>query len=104
MKIAMGSDHGGFDIKEAVKEWLTRRGIEVEDVGCYSKQSVDYPDYAREVAYRVSHNTVDQGVLVCTTGLGMAIAANPRGRPRMVPRREIGILGALGAAVCADVR
>lgn len=76
MKIALGSDHGGFELKQAVRESLAKRGINVEDVGCYDKKSVDYPDYAREVASRVSRQAVDQGVLVCTSGIGMTIAAN----------------------------
>jgi ribose 5-phosphate isomerase B len=76
MKIALGADHGGFDIKETVRENLKRRGIETEDLGCYDKVSVDYPGYAREVALRVAGRSVDQGVLVCTTGIGMSIAAN----------------------------
>lgn len=76
MKVALGSDHGGYEIKEAIRHSLERRGIEVEDVGTHGLDSVDYPDYAREVAMRVSQGAVDQGVLVCTTGVGMAITAN----------------------------
>ena len=76
MKVALGSDHGGFELKEFVKGLLIKRGIEVEDCGCHSRDSVDYPDYAREVASRVSRNAVEEGILVCTTGIGMSIAAN----------------------------
>jgi glycine hydroxymethyltransferase len=75
-RIAIGSDHGGFDIKEAVRRRLAERGVEVEDVGCFDKRSVDYPDFARDVAGRVSSRSVDMGVLVCTTGIGMSMAAN----------------------------
>jgi glycine hydroxymethyltransferase len=76
MKIVLGSDHGGFDIKEAVKKALVGRYLDVEDVGCFDKSSVDYTDYAREVACRVSLKTVDFGILVCTSGIGMSIASN----------------------------
>jgi len=76
MKIVLGADHGGYEIKEAVKKALARAGMEVEDLGCHSKESTDYPDYARDVAERVSHGLADQGVLVCTTGNGMAMTAN----------------------------
>ncbi|MBN1558231.1 MAG: ribose 5-phosphate isomerase B [Lentisphaerae bacterium] len=76
MKVAIGADHGGFPLKETVREMLEARGITVEDVGCYDTNSVDYPDYAREVAQRVSRGEAEQGVLVCTTGTGMAMTAN----------------------------
>ncbi|MBN2302567.1 MAG: ribose 5-phosphate isomerase B [Lentisphaerae bacterium] len=82
MKIAIGADHGGYDVKEAVKAVLVARGIEVEDIGCFSKESVDYPDYAREVASRVSHGLVEQGILICTSGIGMSIVANKFPRVR----------------------
>jgi glycine hydroxymethyltransferase len=76
MKIAIGSDHGGFKIKEFLRSALSERGAEVVDVGCHSDASVDYPDYAREVALKVARGETEQGLLVCTTGIGMAIAAN----------------------------
>jgi glycine hydroxymethyltransferase len=76
MKIAIGSDHGGFKIKEALKEVLLRGGVAVDDVGTHSLDSVDYPDFAQEVARQVSSRTADQGILICTTGIGMSIAAN----------------------------
>ena len=76
MKIVLGSDHGGFDVKERVKAALAARDIEVEDLGCYDTTSVDYTDYANDVAERVSQGDADQGILTCTTGNGMAIAAN----------------------------
>ena len=82
MKIALGSDHGGFEVKESVRRQLEARGVEVQDFGTHSRDSVDYPDYAREVATRVSEGEVDQGVLVCTTGLGMSMAANKYPRVR----------------------
>lgn len=90
MKIAIGSDHGGFDMKEDLKEFLKTRRIDVEDVGCFSKESVDYPDYAAAVALKVSQAMVDQGILICTTGIGMSIVANKFPRVRaalcMTPR------------------
>lgn len=76
MKVVIGSDHGGFDIKEVVKQELLKRGIDVEDVGCNDKTSVDYSDFAAEVASQVAFGKADQGILVCTTGIGMSIAAN----------------------------
>ncbi|MBQ9344580.1 MAG: ribose 5-phosphate isomerase B [Kiritimatiellae bacterium] len=77
MKIGIGSDHGGFAMKRAVKEWLQgQENVEVVDFGTYSTESVDYPDFAKEVARRVSDGSLDQGVLVCTTGVGMSITAN----------------------------
>ena len=76
MRIAIGADHGGYDLKESIKRMLAGRGVEVEDVGCVSREAVDYPDLAAEVCTRVSEGTADEGVLVCTTGTGMSIAAN----------------------------
>lgn len=76
MKIIIGADHAGFEVKEKVKNYLKKKGIEVEDVGTFSKDSVDYPDYAFKVAEKVSEKKVDFGVLVCKSGIGMSIAAN----------------------------
>jgi glycine hydroxymethyltransferase len=76
MKMAMGADHGGFELKELLKKQLAERKIEVEDVGTFSKESTDYPDQARAVAERVVAGRADQGLLVCTTGIGMSITAN----------------------------
>lgn len=76
MNVALASDHGGFELKEVIRRSLLRRGIGVTDLGCHSRASVDYPDYAREVARRVAEGTAEQGILVCTTGIGMSIAAN----------------------------
>ena len=77
MKIGLASDHGGFELKRQIKELLAGRdGIEVEDFGTYSTESVDYPDFAVEVARRVSDGTLEEGILVCTTGTGMSMAAN----------------------------
>jgi ribose 5-phosphate isomerase B len=76
MKIAIASDHAGYDEKERLKPLLDALGIQYEDLGTVSPESVDYPDYARRVAEEVSVGHVDQGLLVCGSGTGMAIAAN----------------------------
>lgn len=76
MKIAIGSDHGGFEMKESLKAALAEKGVTVEDLGCHSKDPADYPDFAKAVALKVSQGVVDEGVLICTTGIGMSIVAN----------------------------
>ncbi|MCH7750577.1 MAG: ribose 5-phosphate isomerase B [Planctomycetes bacterium] len=76
MKIAIGSDHRGFHLKEKVAAMLRTKGHEVEDEGTSAPESVDYPDFAVLVAKKVSGGAVDRGILVCGTGIGMAITAN----------------------------
>jgi ribose 5-phosphate isomerase B len=76
MKIALASDHAGFAEKERLKPLLIDLGLQFEDLGPASEASVDYPDYARKVAEEVAHGRVDQGLLVCGSGTGMAITAN----------------------------
>jgi len=76
MKIALGSDHAGYDLKEQIKAYLKQRNIEVHDFGCDTKESVDYPDYAQLVAQSVSKGENNEGILVCGTGIGMSITAN----------------------------
>jgi ribose 5-phosphate isomerase B len=76
MKVALASDHAGFAEKERLKPLLLELGLDVEDLGTTSEASVDYPDYARKVAEQVAAGKVDQGVLVCGSGTGMAITAN----------------------------
>ncbi len=76
MKIVLASDHGGLAIKAALRDALRARGVDAEDLGAHDSQSVDYPDFARVVAQRVSTGDATQGILVCTTGIGMSIAAN----------------------------
>lgn len=76
MKIALGSDHGGFALKESIKKHLTEQGYEVEDFGTHSLESVDYPKYALKAAIAVSKGQCDRGILVCSTGIGISIAAN----------------------------
>lgn len=75
-QIAIAADHAGFEDKEKVKKMLDRMGISYEDFGTVSTESVDYPDYARKVAEAVANGEVDNGLLVCGSGNGMAIAAN----------------------------
>ena len=74
--IALGADHAGFQVKEALKAWLIEQGYQVVDYGTHSPESVDYPDYAAEVAEAVADQKVERGVLICGTGIGMAITAN----------------------------
>jgi|SRR5690348_16628359 RpiB/LacA/LacB family sugar-phosphate isomerase len=76
MKIALGSDHAGYSEKEKLKPLLQELGVDVSDLGTTSEQSVDYPDYAAKVAEQVARGDVDQGLLVCASGTGMAITAN----------------------------
>ena len=76
MKIALGADHAGYLLKDRIKEHLQRKGIQVRDEGTSSADSVDYPDYARLVAHEVSEGRSDLGILVCGSGIGMAISAN----------------------------
>jgi RpiB/LacA/LacB family sugar-phosphate isomerase len=76
MKIALASDHAGFAEKERLKPLLDELGLEVEDLGTVSEDSVDYPDYARKVAEAVAKGEAEQGMLVCGSGTGMAIVAN----------------------------
>jgi ribose 5-phosphate isomerase B len=76
MRIAIGSDHRGYDAKNRLVQFVQRLGHEVIDVGTVGNESVDYPDYAFQVALRVSQGAVDRGILICGTSIGMCIAAN----------------------------
>lgn len=76
MKIAIGSDHAGFKMKEIVKAFLKRKKIAFEDFGTYSEESVDYPDYAYPVAKAVAKGKFDRGILICGSGVGVTITAN----------------------------
>lgn len=76
MKIAIGSDHGGYDLKEQVKTWLQEMGHEVEDFGCHSKESCDYPDFGAAAARAVASGQCEKGVVICTTGIGISMTAN----------------------------
>ena len=76
MRIALGSDHGGYRLKEAIKEHLTKKGHFVTDYGTDSIESVDYPDYAENLWHGILNGEADRGILICGTGIGIAIAAN----------------------------
>ena len=76
MKIAIGSDHGGYDLKQDVIAHLQEMGHEVVDFGCHSKASCDYPEFGRAAAQAVADGTCDKGVVICTTGIGISIVAN----------------------------
>jgi ribose 5-phosphate isomerase B len=85
MRVAIGADHRGFDIRVKLVELVQRLGHEVIDVGAFTPDAVDYPDIAADVAHNVSHGEVDRGILVCGTGLGMCIAANKVNGVRAAP-------------------
>ena len=87
--IVIGSDHAAYALKEKIKAFLIERSIDVEDVGCYSEDSVDYPDIGNKVASMVSSGKFKQGILMCGTGIGMSMVANRYPHVR--------------AALCADI-
>ena len=89
MKVAIGCDHGGLHLKASVKELLNALGHEVEDFGCHTADSCDYPDIAVPVANAVVSGQVDRGILICGTGIGISIAANK--------------IHGIRAALCGDV-
>ena len=76
MKIAIASDHGGFDLKEQVKSWLQEMGHEAEDFGCLNKESCDYPDFGAAAARAVASGQCERGIVICTTGIGISVTAN----------------------------
>jgi ribose 5-phosphate isomerase B len=76
MKIVIGCDHGGFELKKKIVELLIQENCEILDVGCDSADSVDYPDFANTLCKAVQNQEADRGILVCGTGIGMSIAAN----------------------------
>ena len=89
MKIAIGSDHGGFHLKAEMVKWLREKQIEVIDLGAQNLDSIDYPDVAQAVAEEVLLERVDKGILICGTGIGISIAANK--------------IDGIRAALCHDV-
>ena len=89
-KICIASDHGGFLLKEAIKELLIKKNISIIDLGPTKNKTVDYPDYAKKLAYRIKVKKSDVGILVCGSGTGMAISANK--------------IKTIRAAVCYDAR
>ncbi|HIQ38217.1 MAG TPA: ribose 5-phosphate isomerase B [Desulfocapsa sulfexigens] len=76
MKVVIGSDHGGFALKKVVLELLGNLGHEIQDIGCYTLDSVDYPAFADQVSEKVISGEADRGILICGTGIGMSMAAN----------------------------
>ena len=76
MKIAIGSDHRGYELKKQIKEYLQAAGYQCLDVGAFSKEPVDYPDFANGVAELVGRNECSRGILICGSGIGMSITAN----------------------------
>lgn len=86
--IAIGSDHGGFELKEELKAHLEQRGIGYIDVGCYSPESCDYPGIAKDLCGKITDRKCELGILICGTGIGMSIAANK--------------IKGIRAAVCGD--
>lgn len=76
MRIALGSDHGGFLLKSEIKKHLEEKGIEFEDMGCFSTESVDYPDIGQAVGEAIVRGEFDKGIICCGTGIGISISAN----------------------------
>ncbi|MBD5135949.1 MAG: ribose 5-phosphate isomerase B [Lachnospiraceae bacterium] len=74
--IALGSDHGGYELKQEIKKYLDETGIQYKDFGCNSTESCDYPEYAKAVAQSVSKGECEKGILICGTGIGISMAAN----------------------------
>ncbi len=74
--IAIGCDHGGFALKQEIMHWLTEKGWEYRDLGCYTEESCDYPVYGRAVAKAVTQGDCDFGIVICGTGIGISLAAN----------------------------
>ena len=89
MRIAIGSDHGGFHLKEHIKKYLQARDVEVLDFGTFTEESVDYPDIAEKVGRAVAAGEPKRGILICGTGIGISIAANK--------------IHGIRAALCGDV-
>lgn len=76
MKLAIASDHGGYELKDYLVKYLSSNNISIEDLGPFNTESCDYPDYAKEVAKKLLNKEVDFGILVCGSGIGMSISAN----------------------------
>lgn len=89
MRVAIASDHAGLHLKQLLLPTLDALGFEYEDFGCFNEQSVDYPDYGRNVAEAVARGDFERGVLVCGTGLGMAITANKVPGVRAVTAHDV---------------
>ena len=89
MNIILASDHAGYKIKKMLKDYLVDLGGELEDAGTYTEDSVDYPDYAEVVGERVSKGEMERGILICGSGLGMAIVANKFPNVRACPCHSV---------------
>ncbi len=89
MKVAIGADHGGYQLKEKIKEFLIENGYEIVDFGTHSEDSIDYPEIAYPLAKAVSNGECDRGILICGTGIGMSLVANK--------------VKGIRAALCSDV-
>lgn len=74
--IALGCDHGGYELKQEIVKYLEENKVEYKDYGCYDTSSVDYPEYAKKVAHAVADKEAEKGILICGTGIGISIAAN----------------------------
>lgn len=74
--IALGCDHGGYELKQEIIKYLEENNLPFKDFGCYDNSSVDYPIYARKVTDAITHGECDKGILICGTGIGISIAAN----------------------------
>lgn len=92
MKIVIGSDHAGYELKEAVKAMLEGKGYEIMDVGCHSSESVDYPKFGHAVGKAVASGEAERGIAICGTGIGISIAANK------VPGVRAGVVHSLWTA------
>lgn len=80
--IAIGCDHGGYKLKEEIKKYLDEKEIDYIDCGCYSEESVDYPNIAKKVALKIQNKECEEGILICRSGIGMSIVANKFKRVR----------------------
>lgn len=76
MKVVIACDHGGFELKEILKDHLIEKGYSVMDIGTYNTDSVDYPDYGKKAGEIVANNEADRGIVICGTGIGISLAAN----------------------------
>ena len=87
--IALGSDHGGYALKQEVMKHLDEKGVAYRDYGCYSEESCDYPEFGHKVGHAVASGECDKGILICGTGIGISISANK--------------IPGIRAALCGDV-
>jgi len=89
MKIIIGADHGGYELKNYLSEWLKSQNHEVKDIGTFSSESIDYPDIAQIVAEEVAKKKFERGILICGSGVGVAIAANKVNGVRAVNAHDV---------------